>query len=102
MTGPRTMRDPRAMSDGRDVEVRDFADGPPGPGHPAIDHALEAAAAAAVRHQHTNTQRRALAAGRDMTPGAPHPDPRLAASGWQASGHGTYVRKPPEPEREAE
>jgi len=36
-----------------------------------------------------------------MTPAAPHPDPRLAAKAWQASNHGTYVRRPPEPEMDA-
>ncbi len=29
----------------------------------------------------------------DRTPGAPHPDPRLAARGWHACDHGIYVRR---------
>ena len=46
-------------------------------------------------------------AGRDgelPAPGTPHPDPRLAARGWQACDHGIWTRHPErerEPEREA-
>jgi hypothetical protein len=28
------------------------------------------------------------------TPGAPHPDPALAAQGWHVCGHGIYTRHP--------
>ena len=38
-----------------------------------------------------------------LTPGAPHPDPALAAKGWHVCDHGIYTRHPdgplqPEPE----
>lgn len=29
-----------------------------------------------------------------LTPGAPHPDPALAAKGWHVCGHGLYTRHP--------
>jgi hypothetical protein len=31
-------------------------------------------------------------------PGTPHPDPFLAARGWQTCGHGIYVRRDPQRE----
>ena len=38
----------------------------------------------------------------DRTPGAPHPDPRLAALGWHNCAHGIYVRRQPEAEADHE
>jgi hypothetical protein len=32
-----------------------------------------------------------------LTPGAPHPDPGLAAKGWHVCGHGIYTRHPDGP-----
>jgi hypothetical protein len=32
-----------------------------------------------------------------LTPGAPHPDPTLAAKGWHVCGHGIYTRHPDGP-----
>jgi len=32
-----------------------------------------------------------------LTPGAPHPDPALAAKGWRVCGHGIYTRHPDGP-----
>jgi hypothetical protein len=32
-----------------------------------------------------------------LTPGAPHPDPYLAAKGWHVCGHGIYTRHPDGP-----
>ena len=29
----------------------------------------------------------------DRTPGAPHPDPILAARGWHMNHHGIYIRR---------
>ena len=66
-----------------------------------ISAAFGDAAAAYLREMYDERQREQLAAARDMTPGAPHPNPALAAKGWQASNHGTYVRRPPQMEREA-
>ena len=66
-----------------------------------IDCAFDPATASRVRELHTDQERRAIASTHDMTPAAPHPDPRLAAKAWQASNHGTYVRRPPEPEMDA-
>jgi len=70
--------------------------------HPDIaTAAFTDAAAAHLRELYSERQREQLAAARDMTPGAPHPNPVLAAKGWQASDHGTYIRRPPQMEREA-
>ena len=68
---------------------------------PDISAAFGDAAAARLRELHDERQREQLAAARDMAPGAPHPNPVLAAKGWQASDHGTYVRRQAEQEREA-
>jgi len=66
-----------------------------------ISAAFSDAAADRLRELYDQRQRAQLAAARDMTPGAPHPNPVLAAKGWQASDHGTYIRRPPQMEREA-
>ena len=68
---------------------------------PALHHAFSDAAAAELRGRWNDRDREQIAASRDMTPGAPHPDPGLAAKGWQASGHGTYMRRPPQAQAEA-
>jgi hypothetical protein len=68
---------------------------------PDIAAAFSDAAAANLREMYDERQREQLAAARDMTPGAPHPNPVLAVKGWQASDHGTYIRRPPQMEREA-
>ena len=81
---------------GEPQPVRDLWDSQPG-----IAAAFSDEAAARLRKLYDERQREQLAADRDMTPGAPHPDPVLAAKGWQASDHGTYVRRPPEAQREA-
>ncbi len=36
----------------------------------------------------------------DRTPGAPHPDARLAERGWRACDHGIYVRRQAQAEAE--
>jgi hypothetical protein len=76
--------------------VRDAWDNQPG-----IAAAFSDQAAAHLREKYGEREREQLAADRDMTPGARHPDPVLAAKGWQASDHGTYIRRPPQTEREA-
>ena len=57
--------------------------------------------AAAHLREMDDRRREQLASARDMTPGTLHPDPVLAAKGWQASDHGTYIRRPAEMQREA-
>jgi hypothetical protein len=81
---------------GEPQQVRDLWDHQPG-----IAAAFTNQAAAHLRGKYSQREREQLADGRDMTPGAPHPDPVLAANGWQASDHGTYIRRPPQIEREA-
>jgi hypothetical protein len=81
---------------GEPQSARDAWDNQPG-----IAAAFSNAAAAHLREKYDERQREQLAADRDMTPGTPHPDPVLAAKGWQASDHGTYVRRPRETQREA-
>ncbi len=66
-----------------------------------ISAAFTDAAAAHLRELYDEREREQLAAQRDMTPGTPHPAPVLAANGWQASDHGTYIRRPAETQREA-
>ena len=74
----------------------------PCPSHDIESDPFSEATAEQLRAMPRDVRQR-LTAQRDMTPGAPHPDPRLAASGWHASSHGTYVRRVPErdPEMEA-
>ena len=81
---------------GEPQTVRDTCDK-----QPDISAAFGDAAAAHLREMYDERQREQLAAARDMTPGTPNPDPVLAANGWQASDHGTYVRRPPQMQREA-
>jgi hypothetical protein len=38
----------------------------------------------------------------DRTPGAPHPDPRLAGHGWHVGEHGIYVRRQAEADADPE
>ena len=78
---------------GEPQTVRDLWDG--------IAAAFSDEAAARLREKYGDRERERLAADRDMTPGAPHADPVLAAKGWQASDHGTYIRRPAEAQREA-
>jgi hypothetical protein len=89
-------RHPGLWPNGEPQTVRDLWDH-----HPEIAAVFTDQAAADLRGKYSEEQREQLAAGRDMTPGAPHPDPVLAAKGWQASDHGTYIRRPPEAQREA-
>jgi hypothetical protein len=86
----------RLWPNGEPQTVRELWDNQPG-----IAAAFSDEAAAQLREKYGEREREQLAAARDMTPGAPHPDPVLAAKGWQASGHGTYIRHPPEAQREA-
>jgi len=67
-----------------------------------ISAAFSDAAAADLREMYDERQREQIAAARDMTPGAPHPSPALAANGWHASDHGTYIRRAAEMQPEAE
>ena len=76
-------------------------DGCTEPGHPGAVPGTVSADLREVRRQYTPGERRQLTAQRDLTPGAPHPNPELARRGWQASDHGTYVRRPPQIEPEA-
>ena len=66
-----------------------------------ISAAFSDAAADRLRELYDQRQREQLAAACDMTPGSPHPNPVLAGKGWQASDHGTYIRRPAEMQREA-
>ena len=86
----------RRWPNGEPQSVRNASDK-----QPDISAAFGDAAAAHLREMYDERQREQLAAARDMTPGAPHPNPVLAANGWQASDHGTYVRRQAEHEREA-
>jgi hypothetical protein len=95
---PRSVRD--AWDKQQDIS-RDNRQAETEPGHPGQVPAHLSADLREVRRQYSPAERQRIAAQRDMTPGAPHPNPELARRGWQASDRGIYVRRPPEMEREA-
>lgn len=82
-----------------DVSARLAADAQTKPGR---EYAREYALTAASLIADLRGDEAAARTGRPA-PGTPHPDPRLAARGWEVHRTGVYARRQaePEPEREA-
>jgi len=88
-------RAPQRSGNGRD-EIPDWLlASPDTPEGQAYTRALSEAAATEV----AELRAREPLPEPDRTPGAPHPDPFLAARGWHVSQHGLYTRRPtPQPQ----
>lgn len=81
-----------------DVSARLLSDAHTQPGR---DYAREYAQTAASLIADLRADQAAARAERPA-PGTPHPDPRLAARGWEVHRSGLYARRQPEIERERE